>query len=121
MTNWLEKVVALNVKVSSLWQYKVRLETYIATHFENEKIQEITRAMVDKFMIELTGLGLVKNTLSNVHSLLSQALDYAVYPAQIITFNPERKYPFGSSMYIPLLLYHTEMKIGEICGIVECH
>ena len=96
-------------------------------------------------MCEMTSKGLAKGTLTNILTFLSHALDYAVYPAQI-TSNPDKyikvskkaptnitkrtimtkerfnelltKYPFGSSMYIPLLLlYHTGMRIGEVCGL----
>ena len=85
--------------------------------------------------------GYSKNTISQLH-----ALDYAVYPAELISSNPANyikvpkkaptniikrhiitpeklktlleKYPFGSPYYIPILiLYHTGMKIGEMCGL----
>ena len=146
MTNWLEKVVALNVKENSLQNYRARFKIYIEPYLGNKKIQDITPATIDKFMRELTSKGFSKNTLSSVHSFLSHALDYAVYPAQIISSNPAKyisvskkaptnvvqrtiitqekfnelleKYPFGSSMYIPLLLlYHTGMRISEVCGL----
>ena len=146
MTNWLEKVVALNVKENSLRNYKIRRRLYIEPYLGNDKVQEITPAAIDKFMRELTAQGFSKNVLISIHSLLSHALDYAVYPAQIISSNPAKyikvskkapsnvvqrtiitkerfnelleKYPSGSAMYIPLLLlYHTGMRISEVCGL----
>ena len=87
-----------------------------------------------------------RNTLANTHTLLHHALNYAVYPAQLISSNPadyikvpknaprnvikrhiitpERfsalleKHPFGTPYYIPLmLLYHTGMRISEVLGL----
>lgn len=84
--------------------------------------------------------------MSAIHILLSHALDYAVYPAQIISSNPAKyvkvskkapknivkhhiiskekfaeltgKYPFGTPLHIPLLLlYHTGMRISEVCSL----
>ncbi len=115
--------------------------------FGEIKIQELTPALVDNFLRVLTSEGLAKGTLSNILTFLSHALDYAVYPAQIITSNPAKyikvskkaptniverkiisqerfnelleKYPFGTSMHIPLmLLYHTGMRLGEVCGLM---
>lgn len=90
ISNWLENIVALNVKESSLQHYRIRFEIYIEPYLGNEKVQEITPAVVDKFMRELTAQGLAKNTLSVIHALLGHALDYAVYPAQIISSNPAK-------------------------------
>jgi len=147
ITNWLEKVVSLNVKESSLQEYFSRFALFIEPYIGSQKVQGITPAIIDEFMRELTSKGLSKNTLSGVHSLLGHALDYAVYPAQIITSNPAKyikvskkaptniverriitpekfnelleKYPFGAPMYVPLLLlYHTGMRIGEVCGLM---
>ena len=143
---WLEKVVTLNVKPNTLQSYVFRFEHYIAPRLGNELVQNMTPAVVDSFMRELAARELSKNTLLAVHTLLSHALDYAVYPAQIISSNPAKyikvpkkaptniteriiitqekfnelltKYPFGTAMYIPLiLLYHTGMRISEVCGL----
>ena len=147
MATWLEKVIALNVKPNSLQEYNFRFEHYISPKLGDEKVQNITPAIVDKFARELSAQGFSKNTLSAIQTLLCHALDYAVYPAQIISSNPARyikvskkaptnivqrtiisrekfnellmKYPFGSAMYIPLLLlYHTGMRISEVCGLL---
>ena len=45
MTNWLEKVVALNVKPNSLQAYKFRFEHYISPKLGDEKVQSITPAI----------------------------------------------------------------------------
>ena len=91
--------------------------------------------------------GLAKNILSAIHTLINSAQNYAVYPAQLISSNPAayikvpknapkniikrhiitpeqfaallEKYPFGTPLYIPLLLlYHTGMRLGEVLGLM---
>ncbi|MBR1806267.1 MAG: tyrosine-type recombinase/integrase [Selenomonadaceae bacterium] len=146
MTAWLENVVSTNVKPTSLQTYQSRFQSQILPHLGDVKIQDLTPAMIDNWMRKLLQDGLAKNTLSAIHALIHNALDYAVYPAQLISSNPVayikvpknaprnvikrtiitpeqfnallEKYPFGSPFYIPLLLlYHTGMRLGEILGL----
>ena len=146
MTNWLEKVVALNVKPTSLQSYISCFNCHILPTLGNIAVQEITPAKLDEWMRELLKAGYSKNTISSVHALIHHALDYAVYPAEIISANPStyikvpkkvptniikrhivsqeklsellEKYPFGSPYYIPILiLFHTGMRISEVLGL----
>lgn len=146
MMNWLKNVVPLNVKASTLQMYIYRFETYIKPYMGEEEVQNINPAKIDKFLRELTKQNFSRNTLLCVNTLLSHALDYAVYPAQIISFNPAKyikvskraptnivkrtiitqeqfgelltKFPFGTTIYIPLLLlYHTGMRVSEVCSL----
>ena len=146
LQNWLEKVVTLNVKPTSLQNYKVFAKKYILPYLGDISVQELTPAKLDAWIRELQKGGYAKNTLSVSHALLHHALDYAVYPAEIISSNPANyikvpkkaptniikrhiitpeklnelleKYPFGSPYYIPILiLYHTGMRISEVLGL----
>ena len=45
-------------------------------------------AMVDKWLRNLQKSGLSFNTISSLHKLINNALNYAVYPAQLINTNP---------------------------------
>lgn len=146
MTAWLDNVVANNVKATTLQTYQVYLKNNIVPHLGDMKVQDLTPAMLDEWMRKLLQTGLAKNTLSVVHIFLKQSLDYAVHPAQLISFNPAtrikipknapcnvvkrtivtpeqfaallKKYPFGTPYYIPLLLlYHTGMRLGEVLGL----
>ena len=109
-------------------------------------IQKLTPAVLDTFVRKLFTDGYSKNTISQIHALIHHALDYAVYPAEIISSNPANyikvpkkaptnivkrhiitpeklnellaKYPFGNPYHIPILiLYHTGMRISEVCGL----
>ena len=146
MTAWLNNVVVLNVKPSSMQTYQTLFKCQIVPYLGEVKIQELTPAMLDKWLRELQKLGLSYNTISATHAFIHNALNYAVYPAQLISSNPaayikvpknaprnvikrhiitpERfkalldKYSFGTPFYIPfLLLYHTGMRIGEVLGL----
>lgn len=146
MTAWLDNVVALNVKPTSLQVYRSYLVNRIEPFLGGAKVQELTPALLDKWIRGMQRRGLSYNTISCVHGFLHSALNYAVYPSQLINSNPasfikvpknaprniikraiitpERfkalleKYPFGTELYIPLLLlYHTGMRIGEVLGL----
>lgn len=146
MTAWLENVVALNVKPTSLAVYRSYLVNRIEPFLGGTKVQELTPTLLDKWIRNLQRRGLSYNTISCAHGFLHSALNYAVYPSQLINSNPasfikvpknaprniikrqiitlERfkalleKYPFGTELYIPLLLlYHTGMRIGEVLGL----
>lgn len=146
MSAWLDNVVSTNVKASSLQSYQSRFKNQILPHLGEVKLQDLTPAMLDAWIRKLLQDGLSKNSLSAIHTLLHAALDYAVYPAQLISSNPvayikvpknaprnviERKiitpeqfnallekYPFGTPFYMPLmLLYHTGMRLGEVLSL----
>ncbi|MBQ7494081.1 MAG: tyrosine-type recombinase/integrase family protein [Selenomonadaceae bacterium] len=149
MTAWLNEVVASNVKVSSIQHYKSYVKNHIYPQIGEVKVQELTPAILDKWIRDMQKANYSYNTISNIHSFLHQALDYAVYPAQLINANPatyikvpknaprnvikraiimpERfkslleKYPFGTPYYIPLLLlYHTGMRLGDSYVYIYC-
>lgn len=146
MTKWLNEVVSVNVKATSMQGYLSYFKNQIVPYLGSVKIQELTPAMLDEWLRRLLRKGLSKNTISAIHAFIHNALNYAVYPAQLIQSNPAdyikapknaprnvikrhiitpekyaallAKYPFGSPFYIPLmLLYHTGMRISEVLGL----
>ena len=147
MTNWLDNVVALNVKLTTLQTYRPNAQKQIFPRIGDIKVQDLTPAILDKWLRDLQMAGLSFRYIDGCHALLRQALDYAVYPAQLINSNPasyikspknaprkiikrhiispERfnalleKFPFDTPFYIPLLLlYHTGMRLGEVLGLI---
>ena len=146
MTQWLNEVVKNNVKATTLQTYQILFNNQIIPYLGEVKVQDLTPAILDKWIRDIQKTGLSYNTISSVHAFIHNALNYAVYPAQLINSNlvayikvpknapkniikrtiitPERfaalleKYPFGTPLYIPfLLLYHTGMRIGEVLGL----
>lgn len=146
MSAWLENVVSTNVKPTSMQKYRSHFKNQITPHLGEVKVQDLTPALLDEWMRKLLQSGLAKKTLALTHALIHNALNYAVYPAQLISSNPvvyikvpknapqniiERhiispeqfnalldKYPFGTPFYIPLMiLYHTGMRLGEVLGL----
>ncbi len=146
MTAWLDNVVKHNVKASSMQIYQTYVKNQIIPHLGEIKIQELTTAMLGKWIRDIQKAGLAYNTISSAHAFIHSVLNYTVCPAQLINSNPaayikvpknaprnvvkrhiitpERfkalleKYPFGTPYYIPLLLlYHTGMRLGEVFGL----
>ena len=146
MQNWLDNVVALNVKANSMQVYTFLANKHIFPKFGSLTIQELTPAKLDGWIRELLKAGYSKSTISHVHTIIRRALDYAVYPAELISSNPANyikvpkkaptnivkrhiitkeklnelleKYPFGSPYYIPILiLFCTGVRIGELLGL----
>ena len=146
MTAWLDNVVSINVKEGTLRTYHSNFTKHVAPHLTDVKIQELTPAMLDVWITKLLKKGLARNTLRNIYDLIRHALDYAVYPAQLISSNPAayikvpknaprniikrtiitpeqfaallEKYPSGTPFYmVLLLLYHTGMRLGEVLGL----
>ena len=85
MTNWLDNVVALNVRPSSMQTYRALFNNHIASNLGNVKVQDLTPAMLDKWIRELQKAGLSYKTSSATHAFIYHAPDYAVYPAQLIS------------------------------------
>ncbi len=143
---WLENVAKINVRQSTYDLYSRTINQRILPYLGSTDIQKITPALLDGFMRSLVKKGLARNTILSTWRILHQALDYAVYPAELIQSNasnyikvpksaprdlvkrtiisPQKYselmslYPFGSPLHVPIaLLYHTGMRIGEVLGV----
>lgn len=109
-------------------------------------LQDLRPREIDGMLRTLVRNGLSKHTVIQTRMMLKIALDYAVYPAELISSNPaaslkiprgarehviERtvvgqellsellaRWPESHYMHIYVLLaYHTGMRGGEICGL----
>ena len=87
MTAWLDNVVSANIKLTTMQKYQSHFKNQIVPHLGEVKVQDLTPAMIDEWMRKLLRAELAKSTLSSIHALLHAALDYAVYPAQLISSN----------------------------------
>ena len=78
MQNWLDNVTALNVKANTLQKYFFIFKKHILPKLGGLPVKELTPAKLDAWLRELQKSGYARNTLSQIHSLLHNALNYAV-------------------------------------------
>jgi len=99
------------------------------------KVQDLTPAMLDAWIRKLVELEFSYSSMRVVYSLILETLDYAVYPAQLISANPATyikvlknaprnlvkrtiisnellakllaEYPFGSPFHVPIFSART--------------
>lgn len=143
---WLENVARRNVKPSTYASYSVTIRAHVAPFIGGIVLQELRPHHVDSWLMQLAEKGLARGTIALARAVLSTALKYAVYPAELIRSNPciglaiprsapvkvvRRSiikleqfnellslHPEGSKYYMPLmLLYHTGARIGEVFGL----
>jgi integrase len=146
LENWLENASKPNVKQKTYENYRLRLDNWVLPYLSNIVLQELKPRDVDLWIKKLASEGKSKGTIISAKGLLSAALNYAVYPAELIRVNPTLgikipryaptniikrtiiskdamhkmllQYPVGHKYHIFLLLaYHTGMRLGEILGL----
>ena len=114
----------------------------IIPHLGDHVLQEIRPRHVDEWLKTLAKRGMSRGTIQQTKTVLSTALKYAIYPAELIVSNPStglsipRSAPkqviertvitpeqaaalFEHERYRPVLkvLYHTGMRISEAMGL----
>ena len=142
LASWLENVVRPNVKRTTHQNYHDAVVSRIVPHLGNTYLQELRPRDIDRWVKELARAGLSQGTIRQTKTVLSTALKYAIYPAELIATNPTmginipRSAPrkiiertvitpaqFAaipvSNKYYPLLkiLYHTGLRISEALGL----
>ena len=139
---WLRNVVRPNVKRTTFKNYHNAVHSRIVPHLGNTYLQELRPRDIDRWVKELARAGLSQGTIRQTKTVLSTALKYAIYPAELIATNPTmginipRSAPrkvvertvitpaqFAaipvSNKHYPLLkiLYHTGLRISEALGL----
>lgn len=143
---WLENVSRPNISRLSYEQYAAAIRLRIVPYIGSILLQELRPRDVDAWLHALAAQGLAMRTISNARVVLSHALKYAVYPAELIPANPctgltiprsapktviprviitpdilaalLRKYPEKHKYRIIILLaFHTGARISEILGL----
>lgn len=118
----------------------------INEHIGDICLQELRPRDVDHMILAMSRERAAYTTLVTIKTILHTALQYAVYPAELIPSNPANairvpksapknvtvrhmitedkmdtlmeKYPFGHPLHVPFALaYHTGMRMGEILGL----
>jgi len=146
MDNWLHGVAAVNVRASTLSQYQKMIKYHVTPLLGDIDIQDLAPAALDGWMRQLMRKGLAQKSLKLILAILRQALNYAVYPSNLIQSNPAlyikvprtaprdlvkrriitphefaalmEAFPMGHVMHIPTLLrYNTGMRVAEVAGL----
>ena len=142
LASWLENVARPNIKRTTYSNYQSAIKKRIVPYLGDYVIQELRPRHVDEWLKTLAKKGMSRGTIQQTKTVLSTALKYAIYPAELITANPTisinipRSAPrkvvertvitpaqFAaipvSGKYYPLLkiLYHTGLRISEALGL----
>lgn len=144
--SWLENVIRVETKRSSYDTYASAVYCRIIPYLGDIILQELSARDVDKWLRELIYKGYTKRTIRCTKGILSGALNYAVFPAELIKSNPVRsirtprgakpykvkrtvitpevlaqlfeRYPVGHRFHVPIrMLYFTGMRISEVLGL----
>ena len=142
LASWLENVVRPNVKRTTYRNYASAVTTRIAPHLGDMDVQELRPRDIDGWLMQLAKSGMSHGTIGQTKTVLSVALKYAVYPAELIPTNPTtgisipRSAPRNiikrtvitpeqfaalnpAGKFYPLLkiLYHTGLRLSEALGL----
>ena len=144
--SWLERVCRLNVREATWHNYQAMIRLHILPYLGQTVLQKLSPAALAHWVLQLAEDGLAFKSISLILAILRNALNYAVYPGQLIQSNPahyikvprsapkniierqiispERvadileKNPAGTAFHLLiLLLYHTGMRVGEVVGL----
>jgi integrase len=144
LASWL-KVMESTVGPSTIVLYASRIKV-INSYLGDIQLQELRPRDVDRMVLSMRDSGSAYSTIALTKTVLHNALQYAVYPAELIAANPAdaikvprsaprnvvprqvitpekleamvRKYPFGHHVHIPFMLaYYTGMRAGEVLGL----
>lgn len=141
LDEWVEKYVVVNLRPKTESSYRSICEIHVKPVLGHYKLKSLTPATLQDFANGLKKKGYSKRHITNILSLLKNALRYAVEPLQYIQQNPmlhvqspkvdkpakqrivlppenwERiigRFPFGNKYHIPLMIgYHTGARISE--------
>ena len=142
MVSWLENVARPNVKRTTYSNYRSAIKKRIVPYLGDQIIQELRPRHLDEWLKTLAKKGLSRGTIQQTKTVLSTALKYAIYPAELIRANPSaglsipRSAPkqivkrtvitpeqaatlFQDNKYrtVLKLLYHTGMRLSEALGL----
>lgn len=142
LASWLENVVRPNVKRTTYRNYTSAVITRIIPYLGDMDVQEIRPRDIDGWLMQLARSGMSHGTIRQSKAVLSVALKYAVYPAELIQTNPTTGLniprsaprnvikrtvitpkqfaalnPNGRYYSLLKILYHTGLRLSEALGL----
>ena len=142
LASWLDNVVRPNVKRTTHQNYSRAIKDRILVRLGGIYLQELRPRDVAAWVQELASKGFAAGTITQAKSVLSAALRYAVYPAELIAVNPATNIPIprcaprkvvkrvivtpeqfaaiprGSTSNPAIkIMYHSGMRISETLGL----
>ena len=145
MQEWLEKYVRVNLRRKTEESYSGIIKNHITPALGNYKLNSLNPGKIQEFLNGLKDQGYSRRHIVNIHSTLSNALNFAIYPLEYIKTNPAKfvkipkiereprkriildsedwkriiqRFPFGNKYHVPLMVgYYTGMRIGEVFAL----
>ena len=139
---WLENVMRANLKRSTYSSYENTAHVRILPYLGEMNVQDIRPRDVDIWLRELAKKGYAYKTIHLAKAVLSMAMKYAVYPAELISANPavgisipknaprkvRKRTVISPEQFAAIpptciyygalkILYHTGMRISEVFGL----
>lgn len=145
---WFKEYVMVNCKYNTQQAYRIIIEKHLKPYLGAYKLRLLSPANLQEFINKKFINGFSKSSISNFYGVLSGSLKAAVYPYQFIKENPMKyikipkkknniikddtlkvltlddfqqilkRFPFGSSFYIPLqIAFNTGLRGAEVCGL----
>jgi integrase len=144
---WFKNYVKVNCKYNTQNGYETIIKNHIKPAFGVYKLKSLMPAMLQEFVNSKYLNGISKNHLTNIMTVLSGSLKYAVYPCKFTKDNPMQyvKYPkyehskldidrkiitpnefesiisrfqAGTTFHISIMIgYYTGCRIGEVTGL----
>ena len=144
---WFDNYVKVSCKYNTQMAYNQIIEQHLKPALGMYKLRSLTPVLIQEYVNKKFVTGLKKTTVTNIMSVLSGSLRYAVVPAQLLTSSPAEyvKYPkkktnkketnriilsiddFNKMLdrfekgnpfrYALLIGFHTGLRIGEVYGL----
>lgn len=144
---WFKNYVQVNCKYNTQSGYEMIIRKHLKPALGIYKLKSLTPAILQEFVNNKYLTGISKNHLTNVITVLSGSLKYAVHPCKFIKDNSMQyvkypkyehskteinhkviskkefetiieRFPPGSTYYIPIMIgYYTGCRIGEVMGL----
>lgn len=141
-----QKRVEKDIRITTFENYQSVINNRITPALGDMLIQDLKPAIIDNWLQSLYCKGYTKGYIIQCRMILHEALNYAVYPCELISSNPcsyakvpknsvrsvvkrhivtperfnelIRVFPLGTTPHVPIaLMWHTGMRVGETLGL----